>query len=103
MSLAEMWLNQPVPSACSAIANKRPHKSLSHLRSSQLLSVAGHDCQSGRRAPRHPRTQQLASSRASHTVQTELIMRSLLSLPLTAIAVGFAVVPGNYAEAGNAT
>jgi len=30
-------------------------------------------------------------------------MRSLLSLPITAIAVGFAVVPGNYAEGGNAT
>ena len=30
-------------------------------------------------------------------------MRSLLSLPITAIAVGFAVAPGNYAEAGNAT
>jgi cytochrome c len=32
----------------------------------------------------------------------ELIMRSLLSLPLIAIAVGFAVVSGNRAEAGNA-
>lgn len=29
-------------------------------------------------------------------------MRSLHSLPITAIAVGFAVVSGNYAEAGNA-
>ena len=29
-------------------------------------------------------------------------MRGLLSLPLIAIAVGFAVVPGNCAEAGNA-
>ena len=30
-------------------------------------------------------------------------MRSLLSLPITAIAVGFTVAPGNYAEGGNAT
>jgi hypothetical protein len=29
-------------------------------------------------------------------------MRVLFSLPITAIAVGFAVVSGNYAEAGNA-
>ena len=28
-------------------------------------------------------------------------MRSLLSLPIIAIAVGFVVMPGNYAEAGN--
>ena len=29
-------------------------------------------------------------------------MRSLLSLPITALAVGFAIVSDNYAEAGNA-
>src|SRR5262249_16379798 len=32
----------------------------------------------------------------------ELMMRSLLSLSITAIAVGFAVLPGNYGEGGNA-
>jgi len=46
-----------------------------------------------------------SSSRASRTASKSsktLIMRKLLSLPSIAIAVWFAVVPGNCVEAGNA-
>ena len=35
--------------------------------------------------------------RHTEKLQAELIMRSLLSLPIAAVAVGFAVVPGNCA------
>src|SRR5258705_7554980 len=55
------------------------------------------------RAPLNPRTQQLAHPYAQPArCKTELIMRSLLSFPITAFAVGFAVLPGDSANAGDA-